>query len=83
MECIWQELYKVRKLNHFGLVGRGESRQVPKYDKRHRAVHDMCKDDNDKEVATEEFIVVRSKILNFHSIKALIIAKSEITSAKE
>ena len=58
-------VHNVGKLNHYEWVGRSQSRQVPKDNERHREVHNMCQDNEDKEVATKEFDVARSKVFVF------------------
>ena len=35
----------------------------------------MCQDDENQEVATQEFDMVRSKLFNFHTISSVIITK--------
>ena len=56
---------------------------MQKDDKRCRPVHNMCQHDEDKDVATQEFDVVRSKVLNFHSIRSVIIAKLETINSQK
>ena len=51
-----------QKLNHFEQVYRSHNRQVPQEDKRDRAVHDVCQDNEDKEVSMQEFDTVRSRV---------------------
>ena len=63
------------KLNHFELVCKNQSRQVPKDDKRCREVHNMYQDDEDKEVATQKFYAVRSEVFNFCNIRSIITVK--------
>ena len=48
---------------------------MPKDDKGCKVVHDMCQDDEDKEVGTQYFDIVRSNIFNLHSIRSVILAK--------
>ena len=45
------------------------------YDKRCRAVHDMCQDDEDEEKSKSEFDVVGSNVFSFPSVRSVIIAK--------
>ena len=47
----------------------------PTDDKRCRAVHVTWQGNEDREVATQEIDVVRSKGFKFHSIRSVIIAK--------
>ena len=53
------------------------SRQLPKDDKRCSAAHDMYQDDNDKEVATQEFYMERLNF-NFDRIRSVIIIKLKV-----
>ena len=39
---------------------------------KQREGHDTCQDTEDREVSTEEFDVVRSKVFNFHSDQSVI-----------
>ena len=64
-----------RKLNHFEWGCRNQSWQVPKDDKRCRSFHNMYQYNDDKEMGTRDFDVVRSTIFNFHSLRIVIITK--------
>ena len=44
-------------------------------------VHNLYQDDEDKEVATQEFDMIQSTFFNSHSIRSVIIAKSEFTES--
>ena len=46
-----------------------------RYCKRWRAVHDMCQNAQNKEVATQEFDAVRSKLFNVYSVKSFLLSK--------
>ena len=61
-----------RKLSHFEQVHKGLSRQLPRYDTRCRVADDMPQDNDNKEVATQEFDAVWSKISNFQNIRSVI-----------
>ena len=74
---------RCRKPNHFGWVCRCQSRQVPKYNQTCREVHYTWQDDQDKEVAIQEFGWVRSTVFNFHSIRSVIIAKLKTESSQK
>ena len=41
----------------------------------HREVHDMHQDAEDKEVSTEEYGMIKSKVFYYHSVQYIIIAK--------
>ena len=47
------------KANHFENVCRIQSRQITRDDNRWRAVHEVCKDSEETQVATQEFEAVR------------------------
>ena len=74
---------KYRKLNHFEQLCRIQSMQVPKDDKRQRAIHNTCQDDGDREVTTQEFATVSSKVFYFHSIRSVIITKLKTKSSQK
>ena len=52
-------------------------------DKRHKAFHDTCQHNEEQEVATQEFGVLRSKIFNFHSVRSAIIGKLKAKGSQE
>ena len=47
----------------------------PKDDNRWRAVHKNCQNNDDAEVATEDFDMARSKVYKFYCVKLVFIAK--------
>ena len=47
-----------------------------------RAVHDMCQDDEHKELVTQEFDAVISEIFNFNNTTLIIITKLKLKAAK-
>ena len=48
-----------------------------------RVIHDMCQNNEDKELATQEFDVVRSRIFNFHSTRSVIITGLKTKSSQK
>ena len=68
---------------HFEQACGNQSRQVPKDNKRFRKIHNTCPDEEEEEVVTQEFDVIRSKFLNLHSIRSVIIAKLKTKSSKK
>ena len=68
------------KIDHFEQVCRKQKRQVPNDDMRLRAAHHTCQDDEGKEVAAQEFHVVRLKVFNFHNVRSVIIMKVKIAT---
>ena len=70
---------------HFEWVCRSMNGRVMKDSvrKKHRDVHEMCQDTEDKELSTEEFDVVRSKVPDFYSIQSLIVAQLKAKTVKE
>ena len=56
----------------FEWVCKNKIKEVPKEDKRCRAAHDMCQDDEDREVATKVFDAVGSVVFNFNCLQHYI-----------
>ena len=71
------------KLNHFECAYRNQSRQIPKYDRRCRAVHDMHLDNKDREVETQDSDVMKSNVFNYHSSRSLTITKLKTRSSQK
>ena len=57
------------KARYFEKVCRSQSRLTPRDDNRQGNVHEVDQDNQETEVATQEFDVVRSNVFNFHSVK--------------
>ena len=71
---------RCRRVNHLSGYAEARARQASKDGRRERCKtdKDICHSDKEKEVATEEFDVVRSKVFNSHSIRAVLLAKFKI-----
>ena len=61
-------------VSHLEKECRNHIRQTLRDGKR-RAVHDVCKDHEDKEIASKQFDVVRSNPFKFLSMRSVLIAK--------
>ena len=52
-------MLKIKKVKHIQKVCRSQSRQAPRDDMRHRAVYNVCHNNEDMQVATQEFHAVK------------------------